>query len=506
MSSARGVQSWEAALIKAMIAAADFTNDQILAYFSTPDRPLSPFRLSEVKQGKLHGSIPAASNAQLKAYTQVYRDKSRARAAFFETNPLHPASLDLLLPIEDGNADTVKVTETDRYEFKESVNWGNKGQYARTIAAFANARGGFLIFGIRDSDRRVVGITKGKVANYESAKLSQFLATAFSPTPRWTKYEGKIAGKNVGVIAVERSTEKPIICLKNESDNLKEGSIYYRYPSETALIKPGELAALINERIRATEIKWSRLFDSVSASGVDNTAVLDVASGLVKGPAGKFLIDESLLDKVKFITEGSLSEVEGAPTLRLIGDLQVSEGVAEGAAQEVHAPVHISDDQVIEAFAAREEVVSPQVYIAHTALSAKKWLPIFYFMRLAGLSDDEAVSLLVSQSGTRENQLATMVARIHEKGLPPGASQPHLAEPTRGQIIAGDLVAPTTTIEWKAFLKAVRTLTDGEVEPDYLMPRLQDCWVYSANDAPLRSQCQYAIAHVDVVWHRQLTG
>lgn len=503
MAANKSIHAWEAALIKKMIDSGGFTNDQILAYFSTPERPLSPFRLSEIKQAKLHGAVPPASNEQLTKFQQVFKDRSRARSSFFDTNPLHPASLDLLLPIENGTTDIVAVTETDRYEFKEGLNWLNKAQYGRTIAALANAKGGFLIFGVRNADRKVVGIAKGKVTKYDPAKLNQYLSAAFSPVPAWSMYEGTVAGLTVGIIAVERSTEKPIICVKNDGNELKEGAIFYRYPGETKLIKPGELAGLINERIRASETKWSRVFNSIAKSGVENAAVLDIASGLVSGPSGQFFIDETLLDKLKFVTEGTLSETEGAPTLRLIGDLQAAEAPVGAQPIEIPAPVNLSDDQIFEAFVARQQVVAAQVYVAHSALSAKKWLPIFYFIRLAQLSDEEAVALLEAQQGAKPKQVETMVERIGTKATPPGASQPHLSEPTRTQIIERALPTPTDLNGWKAFLKAVRTLAVGEVDPGFLLPMLQECWIDSANDGSLRLQCQYAVAHVDVIWHRQ---
>src|SRR5690625_7298845 len=56
-----------------------------------------------------------------------------------------------------------KSRENTRLEFKESFNFGNLAEYARTMAAFSNARGGFIVFGIKDSrsEERRVGKERG---------------------------------------------------------------------------------------------------------------------------------------------------------------------------------------------------------------------------------------------------------------------------------------------------------------------------------------------------------
>lgn len=54
--------------------------------------------------------------------------------------------------------------ESVNIEYKESLSSNHK-HYLKTVVAFANGSGGTLIFGIRDSDRAVIGIP--------SAKLSQ---------------------------------------------------------------------------------------------------------------------------------------------------------------------------------------------------------------------------------------------------------------------------------------------------------------------------------------------
>jgi len=44
-------------------------------------------------------------------------------------------------------ANRIISRESSQLEFKESFNWLSKDKYAKSMAAFANNRGGFIIFG-----------------------------------------------------------------------------------------------------------------------------------------------------------------------------------------------------------------------------------------------------------------------------------------------------------------------------------------------------------------------
>ena len=53
-------------------------------------------------------------------------------------------------------------------EFKESFNWGSKDEYAKTAAAFANAKGGVFIFGVKNKPRELVGLLSDSFDDLES--------------------------------------------------------------------------------------------------------------------------------------------------------------------------------------------------------------------------------------------------------------------------------------------------------------------------------------------------
>jgi hypothetical protein len=55
--------------------------------------------------------------------------------------------------------------------------------------------------------------------------------------------------------------------------------------------------------------------------GIENAAVMNLATGEIDGKAGAFLIDEALLPQISFVRDGEFVERSGAPTLKLIGEV-----------------------------------------------------------------------------------------------------------------------------------------------------------------------------------------
>ena len=57
--------------------------------------------------------------------------------------------------------------KSNRVEFKQSFNKANTAMYAKTMASYANNSGGYIIFGIQDTPRKVIGL---KNDNFENMK------------------------------------------------------------------------------------------------------------------------------------------------------------------------------------------------------------------------------------------------------------------------------------------------------------------------------------------------
>lgn len=217
--------------------------------------------------------------------------------------------------------DTLKLAtrEGTTVEFKETFNWGNNHKYAKSMAAFANNRGGYLVFGVSDAPRHLVGLQGQAFDSLDEAKVTGFINSIFSPELQYEKFSHKVFEKRIGVIYVPPHDNRPVVATKNTGD-IKEAAIYYRYNARNDNIRYPELKALF-EKVRDTERQsWMELFRRVSKIGPENAAIMDVVRGSVEGSGGSLLIDASLLPKLKFIREGHLAD-SGKPVLKLVGEV-----------------------------------------------------------------------------------------------------------------------------------------------------------------------------------------
>ena len=90
---------------------------------------------------------------------------------------------------------------------------------------------------------------------------------------------------------------------------------------------------------------------SVRLSGLvpEMSGILDTIHGKLYGAGTPFLIDEKLLRQLKFIRRGQFSDGEGAPALRVLGDVQSIKGIEK----EKPVPTGIHADDLITAFLAQ---------------------------------------------------------------------------------------------------------------------------------------------------------
>jgi len=217
--------------------------------------------------------------------------------------------------------------ESQELEFKEQFNLAALADYYRDFAAFGNNRGGYLIFGVQDRPRVLLGMSAKSIAQFEKIDpqvISGHLLNTFSCDIHWDQSILSLDGKCFGVFRIAPVTEKPIIAAKDEGkDNvIKSGAIYYRYGGRTQLIQGAELQAIITHRLEQNNAHWLDLLGKIGKAGPQNAAVLDMESGLISKDGAQILVvDEKLVSKLKFIKEGQFREKQGAPTLKLVGDV-----------------------------------------------------------------------------------------------------------------------------------------------------------------------------------------
>lgn len=159
-------------------------------------------------------------------------------------------------------ADRIVSRESGWLEFKESFNWNSMDSYARSISAFANKQGGYLIFGVKDKPRELVGLRNRTFEELDEARITEYLNGIFSPEIDFRKFTELINGKTVGIIHVSASRQQPVISIKS-AGCIKEAEIYFRYNARTEKIKYPELVELL-EGIRQSERQlWERHLEAI---------------------------------------------------------------------------------------------------------------------------------------------------------------------------------------------------------------------------------------------------
>ena len=65
----------------------------------------------------------------------------------------------------------VSSRENSTLEFKESFGWMSLSKYMKTSAAYANTKGGYIVFGISNNPRRLCGLSRWRL---RARRLSKF--------------------------------------------------------------------------------------------------------------------------------------------------------------------------------------------------------------------------------------------------------------------------------------------------------------------------------------------
>lgn len=155
---------------------------------------------------------------------------------------------------KDGKGYLIK-RESHNLEFKQNFQLGdNLLKYIKTLAGMANNKGGIILFGIQNSPHIPIGMTNNRFTETDPAKIDRNIREYFSQELKWSSFIHKEEDKEFGILIVNESDEKPVICKKNGSDVLREGAIYYRYRAETKEIEYPELKKFLTMKKKKKEI------------------------------------------------------------------------------------------------------------------------------------------------------------------------------------------------------------------------------------------------------------
>jgi len=316
-----------------------------------------------------------------------------------------------LLTLKPGSKDLLKSRENSQIEFKESFNWNNRADYARTLVGYSNNRGGFLVFGVTNEPRRLKGVNVGNFEACDPAKITEFFNSVFSPELHWDIDTVQVNGVTLGFIYSHESIDKPIVCTGSHSGIIVEGAIYYRYRGRTQLIKYAELRGILEERLTRERKAWIQHLNTIGRAGPTNVGIIDTIRGKLFGGGVPSMIDEGLLRKLKFIRSGQFSDSGGQPTLRIIGDVQPVTGVIK----EVPVSVGINGDDLISAFVAQRTLDKSEAtaYLRQSVYQSSSFYPVNYYAKLSGLSDDGIRELLHAQRTAAPSMRTKILRRLN---------------------------------------------------------------------------------------------
>lgn len=416
---------------------------------------------------------------------------------------------------EKGNDLYVLTRESSTKEFKENFTWGSIGLYARTMAAFANARGGYIFFGVTDNPRKVAGLSakaKSDFDNLDQAKLTEGLNDLFSPEIHWELGLIELSGgKSIGAIYTFESDDKPVVARKSyEKQNAKllEGDILYRYNSRSERIKFPELTRVLDDAKRREQRSMMNHIEALVRAGATNAAILDFSANTIQGPVGqKVLIDEGLVERLSFIKEGEFDEVAGAPTLRLVGELQPATTITMGSERVVRSA--LSTDDVLYDFLERNNVGNPEQYIRQAAMGTSGFLPVQFYRALAQLSHEELIEV-VSSVTTRSQAKKKLLERL-ELGddmrlPPPSAASTHPSTLQRRSyydlLVGGSIdgVKFSAASQAQHLLEAIKSLDDDQIQrnADELLKLMKSAFdEYYSSEAKVVDALRRAACRID---------
>lgn len=217
----------------------------------------------------------------------------------------------------------IKQRESQQLEFKETFSLGDAlYEYARTMVAMANNQGGWIVFGVKDKPHIPVGLKDDRFTSLDPASMNKLLLDYFSPDLDWQAQTLEAFGVTLGVIKVVEAKTKPVICSKSHNGKkLREGAIYYRYRGETREVRHAELAEMLAAEREKEKLLWMKHIQAIAEIGPQSVQIFDSLTGHLDVGNTKVLVDKNLLGQLKVIQEGKFSEKDGAPTLKVIGEI-----------------------------------------------------------------------------------------------------------------------------------------------------------------------------------------
>lgn len=409
--------------------------------------------------------------------------------------------------------DKLNSRESSWLEFKETFNFGSLSKYAKTMAAFANTQGGYIVFGIKNKPHRMVGIREDDFSNINPERLTNELNELFSPEIAWDIHVHEFKDKTFGLIYSHESNNKPVMAKKN-SGEVKEAEIYYRYRGRSEKIKYSELLAILDERRKQEQSLWMNLLEKIAKIGVQDAAVFDTNTGEVSGTSASFIIDEGLLDKLRFIKEGQIEDKDVSPIHKLIGELQTAGKGSILPVKRIYTDRTrgIRTEDIITDFLNQKIVDNPMEYIKQICWESAFHLPVYYYIVQSKKTLNEVIYVL-EEVKTRSPSHAGLLERLsssreYKITIPNSALRAAKQKSLYHQAVLKRRVNlnsfATNPVDLKYLLQSMRAIGRSELDSTYVLGLLKSIFdsYYTQRNPDISGDIRYAVCHIDVLMCR----
>lgn len=404
----------------------------------------------------------------------------------------------------------IRQKEHSEIEFKESFQSPKHKdkKLHKWIASFANANGGLILYGVKNNGE-LIGLQNNKLQEFDNKDLSQELLNYFAPEIKFELFIKEVAGFELGFLYIYKSIDKPVVALKSASDTIHESDIFYRYPGQSRRISYGDLRNILEEKFNRLNERWLKLMNNVATIGVENVGLLNIENGELMGSGNKLLIPEELLEKITFINEGSFVEKDGAPALKLIGDVLPidSNKVIQLIEKKYQIITHF---ELYKSFFEQDlDIESAKEFFRKVAYENTVYYPIYYYLVTSKLSHKSVEKLLLKEKGPKVSNLKTRLSKEKNDYF-----RFEIGNVNSGTDAAKSITTALDSIKNKSdinfknlnsaslryLIQAITHLKTDDIETSHILFILNELYDNHFNQSDTtRSFIRKAICHVDLV-------
>jgi hypothetical protein len=322
------------------------------------------------------------------------------------SQPFAKEHLEWLFEFQSNKQNTLLRRESSVLEFKESFSLGSLPKYLKTIAGFANNKGGYIVFGVREKPHILLGLRDDRFSDADTEKITQFFHENLSQEVEGEKFEHTIKNKTIGILYVSESKKKPVITIKQSGDIYKAGEIFYRYGGRTDRIKPAELEQIINNRIKEEKESWQKLLINIAGSSPQDIAVLDLNKKEISENGNIVYVEDDLIDKLRFVKEGQFVDSGGDPTLVLKGEIRGASFLNK------QVPTHVDQFDLFNIFL-KGSCEYPFEYLKTIIHQECKYIPLWFFVHKCGVPIEDLIEQLHNEE-SKSSYKHEIIQRLKE--------------------------------------------------------------------------------------------